>query len=183
MVNEPGICTNCGEIAPWVLLNASEGLCPICDWRKRHPDDRGIPVAGVALQYQPDRADVQYQEAQLWAASAKKAKEAALAKAKRAADARRHKEVADRVFDESERRRAERELERKDRRRRVERGDPVPVKAKKKSNKEKTPSALNPWEHADDPSSNIPAPVDPDAVLCNACNQYVNANGFCGCHR
>ena len=70
------------------------------------------------------------------------------------------------------------EQERRNRRR-----NPVPVKAKKKSSKEKTPTALAPHETAPDPSSNIPAPVDPDAVLCNACNQHVNANGFCGCHR
>ena len=163
MVNGPGICTNCGEIAPWVLLNASEGLCPICEDQVDQPFD--------------------WETAKAKEAASAEAKRAASAEAKRADDARRHKEVADRVFDESARRRVERELERKDRRRRVERGDPVPVKAKKKSNKEKTPSALNPWEQADDPSSNIPAPVDPDAVLCNACNQHVNANGFCGCHR
>ena len=76
------------------------------------------------------------------------------------------------------RRGVEQELERRKRRR-----NPVPVKAKKKSSKEKTPTALAPHETAPDPSSNIPAPVDPGAEFCNACNQRVNANGFCGCHR
>ena len=83
-----------------------------------------------------------------------------------------------------DRRREEQELERRKRRR-----NPVQVKAKnqvkakKKSSKENTPTALAPHENAPDPSSNIPAPVSPGAEFCNACNQRVNTNGFCGCHR
>jgi hypothetical protein len=75
-------------------------------------------------------------------------------------------------------RNVEKEQERGDRPR-----DPVPVKSKKKSNKENMPTALSPHEVSPDPSSNIPAPVDPGAEFCNACNQRVNTNGFCGCHR
>ena len=75
-----------------------------------------------------------------------------------------------------DRRRVEQELERRKRRR-----NPVPIKAKKKSSKEKTPTALAPHETAPDPSSNIPAPVDPGAEFCNTCNQRVNIDASCGC--
>jgi hypothetical protein len=73
-------------------------------------------------------------------------------------------------------RRVEQELERRKRR-----SNPVQVKAKKKSNKKKTPTSLAPHETAPDPSSRAPTPVAPGAEFCNACSQRVNADGSCGC--
>ena len=87
---------------------------------------------------------------------------------------------------ENQKRRRKRKRKQKDREqvpeRRYRPRKPRPAKVAKKSNKKKAPTALAPHETEPDPSSNIPAPVDPGARFCNACNQRVNIiDASCGC--